>query len=53
VRVEAVITTPGKVEGKTILMVSTAPIRTYGKDLAPVFLEDLTEFRRKRKTGID
>jgi PAS domain-containing protein len=53
-RVEAVIPAPeGKGDGKTVLMVSTAPIRMHGKDLALVFLEDLTEFRRKRKTEID
>ncbi len=49
---EAVIPEPeGKGEGVIILMVSTAPIP--GKDLALVFLEDLTEFRRKGKTEID
>lgn len=53
-RVRAVIPIPeGKGDGKMILMVSTAPIRTYRKDLALVFLKDLTEFRKEGRVEID
>ena len=53
-RVEAVIPIPEeKGGGKMTLMVSTAPIRTYGKDLALVFLEDFTKFRKERTVEID
>lgn len=48
-RVEAVLPTPdADGNGKTVLMVSTAPIRAFGKNLALVFLEDFTGFRRKQ-----
>jgi DNA-binding response OmpR family regulator len=47
-RVEAVIASNSADDGKKVLMISTAPIRSFGKDLALVFLEDFTEFRLKQ-----
>jgi CheY-like chemotaxis protein len=47
-RVEMVIPTPEEQGGgEKVLMVSTAPIRSYGKSLALVFLEESSEAGRK------
>jgi CheY-like chemotaxis protein len=50
-RVEAVIpTSQVQGNGQTVLMVSTAPIWSIGKRLALVFLEDLTEYKKRWPT---
>ncbi len=46
-RVETDFSTGEKADAKIILLVSTAPIRAYGKKLALVFLEDFTGFPAK------
>jgi PAS domain-containing protein len=49
-RVEAVVPTlDSNGNGEKILLVSTAPIRAYGKSLALVFLEDFTEVSNERR----
>ncbi len=51
-RVEVTIrTTAEKGNEKVTLLVSTAPIRSYGNTMALVFVEDVTEIRSAARVG--